>query len=98
MDESGLASLEGKLLIEQFLFKDLEIIKQYFESKCDTTTCQLFLSLLKSRCLTIVRKNLGIETIIGLEQHIVINLVDDFQKIGQKTHSKDRNATQCILS
>ena len=56
--------------------------------------------LLKSRCLVVVRKILGIKTVRGLEtsNHIVRNLVDDFQKIGRKTHSNDRNAARRVFS
>jgi hypothetical protein len=54
----------------------------------------IFLALLKSRSLTIVRRILGIKTIKSLEKShdIVRNLVDDFQKFGKKSRSKDRNA------
>ena len=68
--------------------------------KSDAGKCQLLLSLLKSRCLAVVRKILGIKTVRGSEtsNHIVRNLVDAFQKIGRKTHSKDCNATRRVLS
>jgi hypothetical protein len=52
------------------------------------------LALLKSRSLTVVRRILGIKTVKSLEtsHHIVRNLVDDFQRIGKKSRSKDHNA------
>jgi hypothetical protein len=56
--------------------------------------------LLKSRSLTVVRRILGIKIVKSLEtsHHIVRNLVDDFQRIGKKSHSKDRNAARHVLS
>jgi hypothetical protein len=66
----------------------------------DAAKCQLFLALLKSRSLTVVRRILGIKTVKSVEtsHHIVRNLVDDFQRIGKKSHSKDRNAARRVLS
>ena len=95
VDECSLESLEGKLPDQTIRYQTFKIIKQYFESKYDAGKHQLLLSSLKSRCLAIVRKILGIKTIIGSKtsNHIVRNLVDAFQKIGCKTHSKDRNAS-----
>jgi hypothetical protein len=63
------------------------MIKEYFEPKSDATKCQLFLALLKSISLIIVRRILGIKIVKLLEtsHHIVRNLVDAFQKIGKKT-------------
>ena len=84
MDESGLASLEGNLLDQTIHYQTFKIIKQNFKSKLDAGKCQLLLSLLKSRCLAVVRKILGIKTVRGSEtsNHIVRSLVDVFQKIG----------------
>ena len=100
MDECGLASLEGKLPDRTIHYQTFKIIKQYFELKSNASKCQLLFSLLKSRCLVVVRKILGLTTIRGSKtsNHIVRNLVDTFQKIGRKTHSKDRNAAQRVLS
>ena len=77
-------SLEGKLPDRTIHYQTFKIIKQYFESKSDADKYQLLLSLLKSRCLVVVRKILGIKTIRLSEtsNHIVRNLVDAFQKIG----------------
>ena len=84
VDECALESLEGKLPGQTIHYQTFKIIKQYFELKSDAGKCQLFLSLLKSRCLAVVRKILGIKIVKGLEtsNHIVRNLVDAFQKIG----------------
>ena len=57
VDECALESLEGKLPDWTIHYQTFKIIKKYFESKSDAGTCQLLLSLLKSRCLAIVRKN-----------------------------------------
>ena len=71
-----------------------------FEPKSDATKCELFLSLLKYRSLTIVRRILGIKTVKSVEKshHIVRNLVDVFQRFGKKSHSKYHNATQHVVS
>ena len=100
LDECSLGSLEGKLPDRTIRYQTFKIIKQYFESKSDAIKCQLLLSLLKSRCLAIVRKILGIKIVKDSEtsNHISRNLVDAFQKIDQKTHSKDCNAARHVLS
>ena len=100
VDECALESLEGKLPNQTIHYQTFKIIKQYFELKSDAGKCQLLLSLLKSRCLAVVRKILGIKTVRGSEtsNHIIRNFVDSFQKIGQKTRSKDRNAARRVLS
>jgi hypothetical protein len=59
VDESGLASLEGKLPNHTICFHSSKIIKDYFEPKSNAVKCQLFLSFLKYRSLTIVRRMLG---------------------------------------
>jgi hypothetical protein len=55
VNESGLASLEGKLPNYTIHYHSYKIIQEYFEPKSDAAKCQLFLSLLKSRSLTVVR-------------------------------------------
>jgi hypothetical protein len=92
VDESGLSSLEGKLPNCSTHYHSYKIIKEYFEPKSDAAKSQLFLSLLKYR-MTVVRRILGIETVKSVEKihHIFTNLVDDFQIIGKKYHSKDHN-------
>jgi hypothetical protein len=56
--------------------------------------------LLKSISLSVVRRILDIKTIKSVEtsHHIVQNLVDDFQRIGKKSCSKDKNAARRVLS
>ena len=100
MDESGLTSLEGKLPNYTIHYHSYKIIKEYFEANFDAAKCQLFLALSKSRSLIVVRRILGIKTVKSLEtsHHIVRNLVDDFQRIGKKSRSKDYNASQHVLS
>jgi hypothetical protein len=77
-----------------------KIIQVYFEPKFDAAKCQLFLSLLKSRSLTVVRRILEIKIVKSVEtsHHVVRNLVYYFQRIGDKSHSKERNASRCVLS
>ena len=90
VDESGLASLEGKLPNCTIPYHSYKIIQEYFEPKSDAAKCQLFLSLLKSRSLTIVRRILGIKIVKSVEKshHIVRNIVDSFQRIGKNSRSK----------
>ena len=60
----------------------------------------LFISLLKSRSMTVVRINLRINMINSSEpsSHVFKSLVDAFSTIGKKSHSKDRNATRRVFS
>ena len=60
----------------------------------------IIFSFVKSRSLTTVRRILGIKIVKHLEtsHHIVRNLVDSFQKIGNKSHSKYCNVARCVLS
>jgi len=80
VDGSGLESLECKLPNHTIPYHSYKIIQEYFEPKSDAAKCQLFLSLLKYRCLTVVRRILGIKTVISVEtsHHIVQNIVDGF--------------------
>ena len=77
-----------------------EILVNYFDSKCDGDKCRLFISLLKSRSMTVVRKNLRIKMINSSEpsSYVVRSLVDAFSNIGKKSRSKDRNAARRVLS
>jgi hypothetical protein len=54
----------------------------------------------KSRSLTAVRRILGIKIVKSVEtsNHIVQNIVDSFQIIGNNSRSKYCNASQRILS
>ena len=84
VDEGLLNSIEGRLSKRSIAYQTQQILNKY----------RLFLSLLKSRGMNIVRKNLGINMIknSGPSSHIVKILVDAFGKIGKNTWSKDRNA------
>jgi len=103
VDESGITSLEDNLFNMTIHYHSYKVIKEYFEPKYDDAKCQLFLALLKSRSLIVVRRIFGIKTVKILETsyHIVRNLVDVFQKIGNKSHSKDRNVAcrpMCLVT
>ena len=81
-------------------YQDQEILVNYFDSKCDGYKCRLFFSLVKSRSMIVVRINLRIKMINSYEpsSHIVISLVYAFSTIGNKSHSKDHNASRCMFS
>ena len=100
VDEGLLNSIEGTLSKRSIAYQTQQILNKYFEEKCDGDKCRLFLSLLKSRSMNIVRKSLGIKMIkpSGPSSHIVKSLVDAFGKIGKNTRSKDRNAACRVLS
>jgi hypothetical protein len=68
VDESGLASLEGKLPNCIIHYHSYKIIKEYFEPKSEVVKCQLFFVVLKYRCLTVVRRILGINIVKSLEK------------------------------
>jgi hypothetical protein len=78
VDESGLASLEGKLPNHTIHYHSYKIIKGYFEPKSNAAKCKLFLALLKSKSLIVIRIILEIKTTKSLEtsHDIVRNLVD----------------------
>jgi hypothetical protein len=63
VDESGLASLEGKLPNRTIHYHSYKVIKEYFEPKFDVAKCQLLFYLLKSRILIVVRRILGIKIV-----------------------------------
>ena len=92
--------MEGTLSKRSIAYQTQQILNKYFEKKCDGDKYRLFLSLLKSRSMNIVRKSLGIKMInpSGPSSHIVKILVDAFGKIGKNTQSKDRNAARHVLS
>ena len=75
-------------------------MKEYFESKCNAGKCQLLLCLLKSNCLVVVRRILGINMVRSLEanNHIVRNLQSAFNAIGKTSHTKDICAAHRVLS
>jgi len=100
VDEGIVSSLEGTLSKHTISYQMQQITNKYFHSKCDGDTFRLFLSLLKSRCMNVVRRKKGIKMINNYEpsSHIVKILVDAFSTIGKKTCSKDRNTTHCVFS
>jgi hypothetical protein len=99
VDESGLASLEGNSPNRTICYHSYKIFQEYFEPKSNVVNCQLLLSLLKYRSLTVVRRFLGIKIVKSVEtsHHIVRNLVYDFQRIGMKSSSKDHNVARRVL-
>ena len=100
VDDSTLASLEGKLPKRTIAWQCRKIIKEFFESKTDGAKCQLLLALLKSHCLAVVRKILGIKVVSCSEasNHVVRNLQSAFNLIGKTSRTKDRNAARRVLS
>ena len=92
--------MEGKVAKHTILRHCSQIMKQYFDNKFEAGKCQLFLSLLKSRNMTSVRKKLGIRTLKNIESsnHIVKSLAAAFTSISKKTHSQDSNVARCILA
>ena len=93
IDESLIGSLEGTLSKRSIAYQAQHILVNYFDSKCDGDKCRLFILLLKSRSMNVVRKNLRIKMINRSEpsSHVVRSLVDAFSTIGNKYCSKDRN-------
>ena len=63
IDESAIGSLEGTLSKRSIAYQAQRILVNYFDFKCEGDKCRLFISLLKSRSMTIVRKNLRIKMI-----------------------------------
>ena len=63
VDESCFSGLEGKLPKRTIDWKCNKLMKEYFESKGDVGKCQLLLCFLKSNCLFIVRRIMGIKMV-----------------------------------
>ena len=76
VDEGLLNSIEGTLSKHSIAYQTQQILNKYFEEKCDGDKRRLFLSLLKSRGMNIVRKSLWIKMIkpYGPSSHIVKRL------------------------
>ena len=72
IDESLIGSLEGMLSKCSIAYQNQEILVNYFDSKCDGYKCILFLSLLKSRCMTVIRTNLRIRWYTVLNQVLIL--------------------------
>ena len=56
IDESLIGLLEGTLSKRSIAYQCQQILVNYFDSKCDGDKCRLFISLLQSRSMTVVRK------------------------------------------
>ena len=95
-----IGSLKGTLSKRNIAYPYQRILVNCFDSKCDGDKCRLFISLLKSRSMNVVRKNLRIKMINSSEpsSHIVRSLVYAFSTIGKKSLSKDQNAAHHVLS
>ena len=70
IDESLIGSLEGTLSKRIIAYQTQQILVNYFDSKCDGDKCRLFISSLKSRSMTVVRKNLRIKMINSLTKFL----------------------------
>jgi hypothetical protein len=68
VDESGLGSLEDKIPNQTIHYHSYKTIKECFQPQSNVVKCQIFLALLKSISLTIVRRILGIKTVKILEK------------------------------
>ena len=86
MYKSEFTSIEGKVPKHTILCHCSQIIKQYFDKKSEYDKWKLFLALIKSRSMAIVRRNLGKRTLKNIESsnHIVKSLVAAFTSIGKK--------------
>ena len=101
MDEvHELTSMEGKVPKLTILRHCSQIMKQYFDNKSEVGKCKLFLALLRSRNMAIVRINLGIRTLKNIESsnQIVKSLSSTFTSIGKKTRSWDCNVAHHVLA
>src|SRR5882757_8816441 len=89
IDESLIGSLEGTLSKRSIAYQSQQILVNYYDSKCDGYRYILFILLLKSRSMIVVRRNLRIKTINSFEasSHVVKILVDAFSTIGKKSRS-----------
>ena len=74
-------------------------MKYFLESKNDASKCQLFLALLKSHSLAVVRRLLSIKIVRNLDtsNHVVRNIQSFYKTIGKYTHSKDHNVASRVL-
>ena len=97
MNEIIIGSLEGTLSKCRIAYQSQQILVNYFDSKCDGDKCRLFISLLKLKSMTFVRKILRIQIINSSEpsSHVFRSLVDAFSTIENKISFK---GSQCSLS
>ena len=100
VDESCLSSLEGNFPKPTIYWKCRKLMNEYFESKGNVGKCKLLLCLLKSNCLVVVRRILGIKMVIISEDnnHIVRNLQSTFNAIGKTSRTKDLCVARRVLS
>ena len=99
-DENVLPGLEGKFPKRTIDWQCRKLMKEYFESKGDAGKCQLLLCLLKSNCLVVVRRIMGINMVRSLEanNHIVRNIQSTSNAIGKTSHTKYLYAAHHVLS
>ena len=100
VDESCLSGLEGDFPKCTIDWKCSKLMKEYFESKGDAGKCQLLICLLKSNCLVVVRRILGIHMVISSEanNHIVRNIQSSLNVIGKRSRTKYLCAARRVLS
>ena len=100
MEEICLSFLEGKFPKCTIDWQCNKLMKEYFESKGDAGKCQLLLCLLKSNCLVVVRRILGIKMVRSSKAnyHIVRNIQYGFVAIWKTSCTKDICAGHCVLS
>ena len=100
MDENFLSGLEGEFPKRTIDWQCNKLMKEYFESKGDAGKCQLLLCLLKSNCLVVVRRILGIKMVRSSKdnKHIVRNLQFSFNEIGKTSRTKDICVSHRVLS
>ena len=100
VDESCLSSLEGKFPKRTIDWQCNKLMKEYFESKGDAGKCQLLLCLLKSNCLFVVRRILGIKMVRSSDanNHIVRNIQSTFNVIGKTSRTKYLCVARHVLS
>ena len=100
MDEIYLSGLEGKLAKRTIDWQCSKLMKENFESKCNAGKCQLLLCLLKSNCLVVVWRIMGINMVRILEanNHFFRNLQYVFNATGNMSCTKDICVARRVLS
>ena len=100
VDEICLFGLEVKFPKRTIDWKCNKLKKEYFESKGDAGKFKLLLCFLKSNCLVVVRRILGIKMDRSSEanNHIVRNIQSAFNAIGKTSRTKYLCATHHVLS
>ena len=100
VDEICMLGLEGKFPKCTIDWKCNKLMKEYFESKGDACKCQLLLCLLKSNCLAVVRRILGIKMVRSSDanNHFVRNIQYSFNVIGKTSRTKYICTAHRVLS